>query len=302
SDAPTINPGEELDLSVRPTIIFQVFGSANDPRMVPIAALRQGALVPIVLRQQGWHHFDAMYFHPGAIYPLYADGRLKGTVTVRRGMWTGGGNDPLYTLPGCQTLTPLAAVTLSSTSAPTAFTVEYLAASTPVIDSQRPAAPATATLPAAETERIARTVAARVAQDFHINVATLDSLDFHALSFPSGVGTAPTIVASFIDPEADNPASLNVRTTHLLLIANRDSTGAYVPTFIHRVNGALADAEFRRFVDHLDLTGDGVDEIVLEGWHFGGAASLTILGWRDGKWVTVHHTRPTWCLDDAPSK
>ena len=143
---------------------------------------------------------------------------------------------------------------------------------------------------------------ARVAQDFHINAATLDSLDFHAVSFPSGVGAAPTIVAAFIDPEADNPASLNVRTTHLLLIANRDSAGAYVPTFIHRVNGALADAEFRRFVDHLDLTGDGVDEIVLEGWRFGGAASLTILGWRDGKWVTVYRTRPTWCLDERPSE
>ena len=58
-------------------------------------------------------------------------------------------------------------------------------------------------MPAAEIARIARGVAAEVAQTAGIKPRVLDSLDFHAVAFPSGVAKTNTIVASFIDPSAE---------------------------------------------------------------------------------------------------
>ena len=110
--------------------------------------------------------------------------------------------------------------------------------------------------------------------------------------------TSPTIIASFVEANADRPASVATRTTHLVVIADKDSSGKYKATFSHRINGPLAAAAFRRYFDHLDIDGDGIDEIVLQGWQFGGDTFLSVLGWREHKWQEIYRTRANWCLDE----
>ena len=291
---PVVSPGEELDLAAHPDIVFQVFGESNDPRMIPIAAVKGGRLRPIVLSPDGWRQFDATYLRRGKQYPVFQDGHAVGSVSVRQGMWERDGQ-PLYTLPGCRTLTPLAAVKVVDAHVRTDFTVELLA-STATLGHDRPGPP----LPASEMARTAKSLATEIAKSAGIRPRLLDSLDFHATAFMSGVSKFPTIVAAFIDPGAANAASASARTAHILLIADRDSTtGAYRSTFVHRVNGPLATAAFRRFLDHLDLDGDGTDEIVLEGWQFGGETFLQVLSWDGGKgkWMESYRTRANWCLD-----
>ena len=78
----------------------------------------------------------------------------------------------------------------------------------------------------------------------------------------------------------------------------RANTGKYHATFSHRINGPLAAAAFRRYFDHLDIDSDGVEEIVLQGWQFGGDTFLSVLGWREGKWQEIYRTRANWCLDE----
>lgn len=295
---PVVSPGEELDLAAHPEIIFQVFGESNDPRMIPIAAVTGGRLRPIVLSPDGWRQFDAMYLRRGKEYSVFQDGRAVGSVNVRQGMWERDGQ-PLYTLPGCHTLTPLAAVQVRDAHVRTDFTVELLA-STTTLGQSRAGPP----LPAGEVARTAKSLAAEIAQNVGIRPRLLDSLDFHATAFMSGVSKSPTIVAAFIDPGAENATSATAQTAHILLIADLDSTGAYRTTFAHRVNGPLATAAFRRFLDHLDLTGDGTDEIILEGWPFGGETFLQVLSWDGGKgkWVEAYRTRANWCLDVRASE
>ena len=46
-------------------------------------------------------------------------------------------------------------------------------------------------------------------------------------------------------------------------------------------------AEFRRYIDHLDINGDGIDEIVLEGWQFAGETYVSVLGYANGEWSEV---------------
>lgn len=283
--------GPHLDLRSHPDLLFEVFGDANDPRMIPIAAVGHDQLQQIVLDSTGWRELDADYLRSSKSYSLFVDGRATGTVKVRRGMWQS--DDALYSLPGCQLLTPMAAVRMEGLSANPTFTVEYLA-STAALGHQRNSK----AMPGAEVERIARSIGVQAAQTVGIKQATLDSLDFRAVAFASGDGPWPTIVAAFIDPAAENPASTQETTTHLIVIADRDAAASeYHITYTHRVQGPLASSSFRRYFDHLDVNGDGVDEIFLEGWQFGGDTFLSVLSWKDGKWEEMYRTRTKWCLD-----
>ena len=293
---PRIPPAEELNLAAHPVILFQVFGETNDARMVPLAAIVGGKLKAIQLNPDNWQRFDAQYLRRGKTYTIYADGHANGIADVRQGMWERQGQT-LYTLPGCKALTPIASVHANAAHIRNDFTLELLA-SNGVLGVSRPPQP----MAPDEIAKIARAVAAQVAGSAGIKPKLLDSLDFHAVAFPSGASHGNTIVASFIDPSAENASSTSARTTHLLIVADRDSAGAWHGTFAHKINGPLAAAQFRRYYDHLDLTGDGVDEIILEGWQFGGDTFLSILGWKDGKWSEVYRTRPNWCLDERPAR
>ena len=292
SGPPLLAPGEELDLAGKPDVLFQVFGESSDPRMVPIAAIVRGQIKPIRLTASGWHKFDAMYQRPGRSYSLYQSGIASGTVDVKRGMWSGSG-DALYALPGCAALTPMSSVKVNGRPA-SDFTLEFLASSATVA----PKAHAGAPMSQDSVNRIARAVAHDVAALLDISEAKLDSLNFRAISFYSGANAAPTILASFIDEAAEKPSSIATRSTHLVVIADKDSSGNYHATFSHHINGPLAAAAFRRYFDHLDIDGNGIDEIVLQGWQFGGDTFLAVLAWREGKWQEIYRTRANWCLDE----
>ena len=108
-------PEARLNLARRPDVLFQLFGERDDARMVPVAAIIDGALKPIELTESGWREFDAMYTRSNRSYPLYRDGAAIGEVRVRRGMWERR-DQPLYTLPGCRLVTPLSAVSLETSA------------------------------------------------------------------------------------------------------------------------------------------------------------------------------------------
>lgn len=289
---PQVDPSDALDLSARPVILFQVFGEADDPRMIPVAAVVGKKLRQINLTQEGWRKFDGMYLSRDSVYDLFSDGRAQGTVRVKRGMWERP-DDPLYSLPSCVTLTPIASVQISSTMK-TEFTVEFLAASN-ALGGERAGTQRSA---AAEVAATARRLAYESGTEVGITRRVLDSLDFRAVAIRTGASPQPTIVATFMDPASENPGPESARTSHLLLIADSDSVGAYMITYVHRVNGRLATAAFRRYFDHLDVTGDGTDEIVLEGWRVGGDTFLSVLSFRDGQWEESFRSRPNWCLDE----
>ncbi|GAC1515001.1 MAG: hypothetical protein NVS1B4_04130 [Gemmatimonadaceae bacterium] len=281
---------DRLDLSKRPDVLFQVFGERDDPRMLPVGVIVGGRLRPIVLTASGWKQFDAMYGRSGTTYALYRGGVRTGAVRVKQGMWEKEGT-PLYSLPNCSVLTPLSAVTIEG-NAGSGFTVEAFASSATLAARSKPSAPASPR----ETS-IARDIASRLALAAGIPQATLDSLDFRAAALSTGAGTAPTLLASYIDQHAEEKVAANGATAHVLVIADRDASGEYQATFSHVVNGPASGAEFRRLVDRLDIAGDGVDQIVLEAWQYGGDTFLIALAFVGGKWGEVFRGRASWCLD-----
>jgi len=278
-------PEARLDLSRRPDVVFQLFGERDDPRMVPVAAIIDGALKPIELTASGWREFDAMYTRSNKSYALYRDGAAIGEVRVRRGMWERAGQ-PLYTLPGCRLVTPLAAVSLE-TSVRLSYTVEALAVTSGVAVPSRPPVK-----PERGLDARARRIALAVARPAGIDSGALSPSAFHFAAINTGATRAPTLVVSYLDPES---SERDGSTAHVLALAD-DAGAGYEPTFRHTASGAVGTAEFRRYVDHLDLNGDGVDEIVLEGWHFAGETFLSVLGYANGEWREVFRGRSSWCL------
>jgi hypothetical protein len=281
-------PEDRLDLTRRPDILFQVFGEKTDAKIIPIAAIEGGALRPIVLTTTGWRQFDAIYMRSGTTYPLYRDGRAESSLEVRQGMWEG---EPLYSLPSCQTLTPLAAVALHPRTR-VGFTVEFLASSAQLGAAHPGRAPS-----AAEVARLGRQIGGAVAGGSEITAATLAQLDFASYAVHTGATAAPTYIVSFSDPKGQDAAASDGTTAHLFVIADKATDGSYIPTYTHVVNGAAGAAEQRRYVDHLDVTGDGIDEIIVERTQYGGDTYLEVLGYGNGQWSVIYKTPPSWCLD-----
>jgi hypothetical protein len=288
---PHVSVEDALDLSAKPIVLFQVFGERSAPRIIPIAAIREGRLEHIRLDQDGWQQFDQELMRSGLTYPVFHDGQPRGELTVTQGMWEH--DESIYSLPGCRTLTPIASVALN-TDLRTNFTVELLASNAQLGGTRTARVPSSAAV-SAEGRRLG-VVAGEAAG---ISRALLDSLDFHGRAINTG-RSAPTMVGSFIDPSTDNARSTSMRTAHVFVLADADANGQYHPSFTHAMKGPLARAEYRRFFDHLDLTGDGVDEIIVEGWQFGGDTYLAVLALRDGAWQEIFRTRSNWCLDERP--
>ena len=289
---PAAPVADALDLARKPDILFQVFGEKEDTRMIPLAALIDGSIKQINLSGDGWRQFATQYEKSGTLYHLYDDGRKVGSVKVRQGMWEKV-NAPLYTLPNCKVLIPLAAVALQ-TKIELGYTVDLLASSAEI-----PAATGGADLQPAELERVAREMGYLVggrASSGAISKRAIDALDFRSFAVHTGATGSPTVVASFIDPGSEGMDE-GVTRGHIFVIADRKADGAYVPTFSHAFSGSTSNSEYRVYLNHLDLTGDGVQEILVEARQVGGGAAVTALSYQNGEWQEVFRSRSGWCLD-----
>ncbi len=281
-----------LDLSSHPTVLFQVFGDPSEPKIMPIAAVVNGAIQPIGLTREGWRAFDSTYLAAGARYSVYVDDSIRGTVTVTRGMWAGQ-EEPLYPLPGCRDLKPLGAAKLDFPVPSGEPTVELIAASTPL--APHPKGPRVFP-PTDAIAKMARALGHDLGERNQMDKDELDSLDFAARMLITGARKDPTLMVSFIDQQAGDIAPGVGHTSHIFALFDKLDTG-YVATYRHVKSGDARAVEFQRLVDHVDVDGDGVDEMILESWHYAGANDLVVLGFKADQWHEVLRASSSWCLD-----
>jgi hypothetical protein len=286
-DAPVVTAAPLINLDSTPNLLFRVFGRQAEPQMMPIAVINGNDVLALNLPDDGWKRLDQKYFVTDTAYPTYRDGRPSGQVTVKRGMWTG---EPLYSLAGCTNLLPMAAVTLSDTTR-LGYVIEQFATTVPVAERPRGRL-----LPADSVRRIAKRIGYEIGRGVDLDSLTLDSLDFRAVAIETAARVRPTIVLSFIDPRGGSEGTGRGTTSHVFVIADDDGTG-YKSSFAHAVNGDASTAEYRSFIDHLDITGDGIDEIFIDGWRYPDAPSPRVFSWRNGTWRETFVGRNSWCVD-----
>jgi hypothetical protein len=297
--SPKVDPNEvlpqgtaALDLTTQPRVIFQVFGDVSSPKIMPIATIVNGAIEPIGLTRAGWRTFDSTYFKPGTKYGVYLGDAAHGTVTVSRGMWAAG-DSALYPLENCRDLRPLGAVSLDFTPKANEPTIEMIATTfTP------PPHPGVAKPfpPSATIAKMGRDFGLSVGLANQMDKEELDSLDFIARMIRTGARPDPTLLVSFIDQQAGDIAPGQGHTSHLLALFDKVDTG-YVSTYRHVKSGDAKTVEFQRVLDHLDVDGDGIDELILESWRYGGLNDLVVLGFKANAWHEVLRSSSNWCLD-----
>jgi hypothetical protein len=268
-------------LANRPNVIFLLFGDRGDPRLLPVATAVDGTLTPLSLDADGWRAFDRLYLRSGTPISLYRDGRPDGDGEIRRGMWEGDG--PLYKLPRCQALKPLAAVKPRPDETREVM-LERIASSDPLSPAPKRAPIPKGTLDSAEA------LAVRVAQREGITKNARAELDLAVSAISTGATSRPTLVVSFME----RGGGLHGNPRHLFILAD-SVEGGFAPSFIHSAEDTLP--EFRRLIDHADITGDGVDELLLEGWENGGDSYLLFLRFTNGKWREMARGATSWCAD-----
>jgi hypothetical protein len=142
----------------------------------------------------------------------------------------------------------------------------------------------------------ARAAGYSIGTTVEITQADLDSLDFRAIALATGAYARPTIVVSFTDPRGGDLGPGRGHLQHVFGLVD-DSGSGYSPSFSHAVNGDAARAEVRGFVDHLDINGDSISELLVDASMPGTETTTRVLAWRNGSWREVFSTRSSWCLD-----
>ncbi|PYP81130.1 MAG: hypothetical protein DMD35_02400 [Gemmatimonadetes bacterium] len=280
-NAETAEVVHRTSLANKPNVVFLLFGDRSDPRILPVATTIEGQVAPVSLDVQGWRDFDHIYFRPGTSLSLYRDGRSDGEGKIRRGMWDATG--PLYKLPRCRSVKPLAALVPRKFESSDVM-LERIATSEPLAP-----APDRGPVPRSAIDT-ARAIALKVSQHEGITRNARAGLDLAVFAIHTGATRAPTLVASYIE----RGGGIQGHPRHLFVLA--DSTaGGYAPTFVHSADDSLP--EFRRYIDHADITGDGVDELLLEGWENGGDSFLLFLRYTNGKWREMARGETSWCAD-----
>jgi hypothetical protein len=274
----------KTSLAGKPAMLFLLFGDRADLRLLPVVMAAQGRIAPITLDHTGWRKFDDLYFAAGTVVPVYRDGAVIAQSHITRGMWSGDG--PLYTLPGCESLRPLAAVSVDSLSS-TAPLVELLATSAQLPLPVPHPAPDTAYLDSA------RALTALAAQHEGIDRVQRGDLALSVRAIYTGASASPTLVGSYVE----QTRGTGHRARQLFILGDSTAAG-YAPSLLYVARDSTA--EFHRLIDHLDLNGDGIDEIVLEGTRDGGDSYLAIMQFVGGKWKESARTATSWCGDTPP--
>jgi hypothetical protein len=284
-------PPPSFDVATKPTLVFQAFGTLDSTRLVPIAAIVNGELKQIVLPEPDWRRLDSAYFAAGTEYPVYRDGQPAGTLTVTRRMWEPD-SEPLYALPGCRELRPMAAVTLK-TKLPLDPAFEFLSVSTPL-----KSGPAKTQSPK-DLNAAVRAVALMGLKAEQLDSADIDTASFSAHEIHMASGTKATLVASQIDPNAGDTGPGAGHTTHFLIFGDDPDGKGYQVSYRHLESGEARTVEFQRLLDHLDLTGDGVDEVFVESWRYASTNELVVLTRSNGKWHETLRVPQNWCVRKA---
>lgn len=281
-------PPPSFDVATKPALVFQAFGSADSTRLVPIAAIINGQVKPIVLPGADWQRLDSLYFQPGTEYPIYRDGRPAGTVTVSRRMWQPD-SEPLYGLPGCREVRPMAQVTLRAT-VPVELAVEFLTLSVP-----QPTVVGPAVVPERNLASAVRALALSALRAEQLDTADIDTASFSAHALHMTRGGRPTLVASQVDANAGDSGPGAGHTTHFLFLGDDQDGKGYQVTYRHLESGEARTVEFQRLLDHLDITGDGTDEIFVESWRYAANNDLLVLTRANGTWHETLRIPQNWC-------
>ncbi len=235
-------------LAGNPSVVFRLLDSPNGRIAVPVATIGTSGFRRLRLSPRGWKAFDLNFLHEGHTLSTIAGGRVSGQVSMKRGMWLAGSKlDSLDVR--CDNPVPAGVVLGGAT------------ASLAVVNATPTLKPVPLLSAGDLAEAIAR-VPTLIAPSAGIGTSMIGRYKREVYQIPSGVGSAPSILLVFNDPEpvADTLRPIAQRPRHYIVILDKGVYG-YRPTYTYATLGNVLSPERMTFVDYVDVDGDGKAEL-----------------------------------------
>lgn len=236
-------------LENKPGVVFRLM-PVNDTlaQVVPVASMGAQGARTIRMGDRGWRAFDLTYLQSDV--PLHAvrRGRTSGGIASHRGFWEPSPRDTAKA--PCQALFPTGYARISDRQL-------QLATSAPPTPLKHPNE-----LSAGDLQEAIDIVPLLIAPTSGISTSQLQRYERRVFQVPSGSGPNPSIVLEFDDPEVppDSVQPMGERPRHLIVVLDRGVYG-YKPTWTYKSLGNRKDRPRLRFLDFLDVNGDGLVEL-----------------------------------------
>jgi hypothetical protein len=236
-------------LANKPGVVFRLV-PFNDSlvRVVPVASIGAQGARNIRMGNRGWRAFDLTYLQSDA--PLHAvrRGRTTEGIARHRGYWEPSPLDSLLT--GCAAMFPTGFARLSDSQL-------QLASSVPTTPLKYPQE-----LSEGELQKAIDLVPLLIAPTAGISTSQLQRYERRVFQVPSGSGPNPSIVLEFDDPEVppDSVQPMGERPRHLIVVLDKGVYG-YKPSWTYKSLGNRKDKVRLRFLDYVDVNGDGLAEL-----------------------------------------
>lgn len=235
-------------LAEAPGVVFRSIDLDEERRaVVPVVLMGQNNLHPIEFGGRGWRLLDSLYLTAGSPLLGIRDGRSVETVRTTRRMWEPSG--PLDSLPGCRRFVPagLAGVPRG---------IDLLVGGT------RPPVRNVTPISSGALAEALSSIPTLIAPGASIPTRMLSRYTREVHVVPSGATDRSTLVVIYNDPEqvADSVIPLVQRPRHMVLVLDQGVYG-YQPTFTYTTLGNARTPPRLKFLDYLDVDGDGVAEL-----------------------------------------
>jgi hypothetical protein len=211
--------------------------------------------------------FTRAYFRPGRKYRLLSGGGEAGSVTVRK-----------YLEPGC---VGLVAEATADTQTRLGGRVQALATDSETLGRAQPSRRAPTEAERARAIELARAAFAKNGAPASL-VPGMQVVNLTATDLDRD-GRAE-LVGSFIVEKKQADATLDAYTLFLIIEPRGDAFRTAWEWFHHGFEGEYAD---RHFVDQIDLDGDGVGEVVVEGTYYE-SNDYAVYKREQGRWRPVY--------------
>jgi hypothetical protein len=234
-------------LASKPGIVFRVLDHAKGRVVAPIATFGKQGFRRFRLRPRAWRAFDLQYLQAGSTLHAVSGGRAGADVKMTRGMWESVG--ALDTMPQGCSVVPIG---VADASADTKL----------VIANDAPKPKAVSPLSAGELEAALANVPTLIAPSSGIGTSMLGRYKREVHQVPSGISDRPSIIVTYDDPEQvpDTLRPIAQRPRQFIVILDKGVYG-YRSSYTYTTLGNALTPPRLRFVDFLDVDGDGKSEL-----------------------------------------
>lgn len=235
-------------LASNPGLVFRILDSENGRVAAPIATIGAQGFRQVRMGPRGWRALDLQYLHEENTLTAIRDGRPAGDLKMRRGMWSAGAQ--LDSIEGCRVLVPVGVVDNPPPSVRLA------------IAGPRPTLKAVAPLSAGELQEALSTIHTLISPSSGISTSLLSSYQREVYVLNTGAGPRPSILVIYNDnvPVSDTLSPIAQRPRHFAVILDKGIYG-YKTTFTFTTLGNAKDQPRMRWLDYVDVDGDGKAEL-----------------------------------------